>query len=336
MASKPKKAKQTTPPKSPPSAPTLQRGDLALRDLEYVLAVAEHLSFSRAAEACAVSQPALSRQIQQLERGFGVALFERSKRHVALTRAGSAFCEEAARLLDQAGTLIERTVATQQPLTGAFRLGAIASSGPYLLPHCLKPLQTAYPDLALFIREGLTDPLMDELRAGRLDAVIAATTVDDPMLRVTPLFFEPFVVASAREDAEARLPATLTMGMLNLDHMLLLEDGHCLKDQTLSFCTRGDTARAFRFQASSLETLLHMTASGLGFAVIPELAIPKNPDLADLIRISRFQEAGVGRTMALYARKTYPDTASLDALADVIRGAYPPHPASAPPQPPTP
>ncbi|MGE0201416.1 MAG: LysR substrate-binding domain-containing protein [Candidatus Melainabacteria bacterium] len=336
MASPPKKPRKPAPKPPPPAAPTLQRGDLTMRDLEYVLAVAEHLSFSRAAEATTVSQPALSRQIQQLERGLGVPLFERSKRHVALTRAGQAFCVEAARLLDQAGTLIERTMATQQPLSGAFRLGAITSSGPYLLPHCLKPLQSAYPALELFIREGLTDPLMDALRAGKLDAVIAATTVDDPQLSVTPLFFEPFVVASAREETSETLPATLGMGMLDLDHMLLLEDGHCLKDQTLSFCTRGDSARAFRFQASSLETLLHMAATGLGFAVIPELAIPKNPDLADLIAISRFNQTGVGRTMALYARKTYPDTASLDALAAVIRAAYHPHPASAAPQPPSP
>jgi LysR family hydrogen peroxide-inducible transcriptional activator len=297
-------------------------GDLSLKDLQYVLAVAEHLNFSRAAEECHVSQPALSKQIKNLEGQLGVSLFERSKRQVLLTSAGQVFCTKARRVLDEAETLLNSMSSMGQPLSGVFRLGVIASSCPYLMPYCVAALQQQFPALQLLLTEGLTEPLLEQLRQGRLDAIIAANTISLDGLEERPLYFEPFQLAVSRERYQKQ-PATIRLKEIDTQQLLLLEDGHCLKDQTTALCMIPQTRSAQQFKATSLETLLHMTAGGVGIAIIPALAIPHQSQLAERLVFSQFAEANSGRIMSLYSRKPYPFPANLDSLAALIRSCVP-------------
>src|SRR5438874_4452181 len=167
---------------------------LTLRDLQYLVSVADHGHFGKAAAACNVSQPALSAQIRKIEDVLGMQLFERTNRRVAITQPGQMVANQARVVLEEAAKLGEFSRSAQERLSGSLRLGAIATVGPYLMPHLLAPLRKAYPKLDLFLQEGLTDQLLAELKAGRLDAVIASDTFDDPSLRSVPLFFEPFVL----------------------------------------------------------------------------------------------------------------------------------------------
>ena len=207
---------------------------LTLRDLQYLVAVADHRHFGKAALACHVSQPALSAQIRKIEDVLAVQLFERSNRRVAVTSAGEAVIRQARIVLEEAEK-ISTLAAVQPPLTGSLRLGAIATVGPYYLPYLLAPLRKEFPKLDLFLKEGLTDPLLEELKAGQLDAVIASDTFTDSALRIMPLFFEPFLLAVPNTNRLA-VKTPLTVRDLHADEMVLLEDGHCLRNQALNFC----------------------------------------------------------------------------------------------------
>jgi LysR family transcriptional regulator, hydrogen peroxide-inducible genes activator len=300
----------------------MEVGNLTLKDLEYALAVAEHLNFSVAAQASHISQPALSKQIKVLEIQLGVVLFERNKRQVRLTQAGEVFCLQARRVLDEAGKLIQAISPLQKPLTGRFNLGIIASTCPYLMPYCVSALQEQFPSLQLFLTEGLTDPLLKQMRQGQLDAVIAANTFDLDGFEERSLYFEPFVLAVSRE-ANPKQPSTIHVQDIQVEKLLLLEDGHCLKDQTTELCMIPESRTAQQFKATSLETLLHMTAGGIGISIIPAMAVPEESPLASRLLFSQLAESGSGRIMSLYSRSEYPIPANLDALAVLIRSCVP-------------
>jgi LysR family transcriptional regulator, hydrogen peroxide-inducible genes activator len=295
---------------------------LSLRDLEYVVAVAEHGHFGRAAEACHVSQPALSAQIRKIEGLLELQLFERDNRSVRITPAGSAVATQARVVLEEAKKIAELAGSRKGPLEGRLRLGAIASVGPYLIPHLLRPLRRRYPSLELVLKEGLTETLVAELRAGALDAIIASPTFDEEGLRGIPLFFEPFVLAVPKElPLSSKSP--LRTADLKAEEMVLLEDGHCLKDQTLRFCPAGRRGDSRRFHATSLETLRHMVASGIGYTLLPLLAAQEDPKLRGLVVYRRFEAKQVGRIITLYCRARYPRAADIDALAELVRSCLP-------------
>src|SRR5438093_918932 len=208
---------------------------LTLRDLQYLVAVADNSHFGKAAAACHVSQPALSAQIRKIEDVLGVQLFERSNRRVAITPAGEAVANQARVVLEEAQKIGELTRSAGQPLSGSLRLGSIATIGPYLTPHLLPQLRKVYPKIELFLREGLTEQLLVELRSGRLDAVIASDTFTDAALRAIARFFEPFFLAVPRSHPLSKKDSVQRRD-LHPEQMVLLEDGHCLRDQTLDLC----------------------------------------------------------------------------------------------------
>jgi LysR family hydrogen peroxide-inducible transcriptional activator len=295
---------------------------LTLRDLQYLIAVADPEHFGRAAAACNVSQPALSAQIRKIEDVLGVQLFERTNRRVTITASGKAVADQARIVLEEAAKISGITRSAQEPLTGPLRLGAIATVGPYLLPHLLAPLRKACPKLELFLREGLTEQLLGELRTGQLDAVIASNTFVDPTLRVIPLFFEPFVLVApcghklATKDHIDRRD-------LNGERMVLLEDGHCLRDQTLDLCPSNRRGHIRQFQATSLETLRHLVATGFGYTLVPTLAVSDEKMLRSLICYRRFEDKRVGRDVILACRNRFGRMADIDALANFIRDNLP-------------
>jgi LysR family transcriptional regulator, hydrogen peroxide-inducible genes activator len=295
---------------------------LTLRDLQYLVAVADHAHFGRAAAACNVSQPALSAQIRKIEDVLGVQLFERTNRRVTITPSGKAVADQARIVLEEAAKITGITRSAQEPLSGSLRLGAIATVGPYLLPHLLAPLRKQYPKLDLFLREGMTEQLLGELRTGQLDAVIASNTFVDPTLRVIPLFFEPFVLATPRAHKLAT-KEHIDRRDLNGERMILLEDGHCLRDQTLDLCPANRRGHIRQFHATSLETLRHLVATGFGYTLIPALAVSEDKMLKPLISYRRFEDKGVGRTIILAYRNRFGRMADIDALANFIRENLP-------------
>jgi LysR family hydrogen peroxide-inducible transcriptional activator len=296
---------------------------LTLRDLQYLVAVADAAHFGKAAAACHVSQPALSAQIRKVENVLDVQLFERSNRRVAITPAGEAVVRQARVVLEEAQKIGDMTKAVGKPLSGKLNLGAIATVGPYLLPHLLAPLRKAFPKLDLFLREGLTEELLEELKSGQLDAVIASDTFSDSSLRTIPLFFEPFVLA-APADHPLAAKQNPTRRDLRSDEMVLLEDGHCLRDQTLDICPAKRKGRVRQFHATSLETLKHLVATGSGYTLMPELAVRDEGRLKTLMRYRRFGDRGIGRKIILTCRNRFGRMADVDALAEFIRGHLPP------------
>ena len=295
---------------------------LTLRDLQYVVSVADHQHFGKAAASCNVSQPALSAQIRKIEDLLGVQLFERTNRRVATTPAGHMVAAQARVVLEEAAKIAQLTRLPQEPLSGSLRLGAIATVGPYLMPHLLAPLRKAYPKLDLFLQEGLTEQLLGQLKVGRLDAVIASDTFQDPTLRVVPLFYEPFVLAVPRGHALAN-KERLTRRDLQAEQMILLEDGHCLRDQALDLCPANRRGHIRQFYATSLETLRHLVATGSGYTLIPALAVRDEKLLKPLVQYRTFQDKVVGRKIILTCRRRFPRMADIDALAEFIRSNIP-------------
>lgn len=299
---------------------------LSLRDLEYLVAVAEHEHFGRAAEACHVSQPALSTQIKKTEDFLNVVLFERTNRRVVITPLGRDIVAQARVVLEEAAKIAVLAQASTAPLSGTLKLGAIASVGPYLMPHVLGALRKRYPKLQFFLKEGVTEQLIRELREGTLDAVIASPTFDALGLTETSLFFEPFVVAMPKGHVLSG-KQKLSPTDLNAADMVLLADGHCLKDQTLSVCPSNKRGAIKEFQATSVETLRHLVASGLGYTLLPYLAVEDGPKLKGLLEYRAFASANdgraVGRAVALYSRARYARGRDLELLAALIRENVP-------------
>src|SRR5688572_13774009 len=255
---------------------------LTLRDLEYLISVADQLHFGKAAESCHVSQPALSMQIRKIEDFLGLQLFERTNRNVVITPTGEAVARQARIVLEEAQKIATLAQTRGEPLSGALRLGAIATLGPYLMPHLLGPLRRHFPKLELLMKEGLTDELIEDLRDGALDAVLAAPTFNTDGLKVIPLFEEPFLLAAPKKH-ELTLKPALRAKDLNSADMVLLEDGHCLRNQTIEVCPSNRRGKFREFQATSLETLRHLVAAGFGYSLIPRLAVDASDRLKNLV-----------------------------------------------------
>jgi len=299
---------------------------LTLRDLQYLVAVADHRHFGKAARACHVSQPALSGQIKKIEEYLGVTLFERSLRRVAVTEVGEAVIDQARVVLEEAQKILTAAKATRAPLTGPFRLGAIATLSPYLMPYLLAPLREKFPGLELYLKEGLTDDLLDELRAGGLDAVLAARTFDSEGLHVIPLFEEPFLLSLPKNHPlQARDPVPVSE--LRAGEMVLLEDGHCLRDQTIAACRPNRRGNIKEMHVTSLETLRHLVASGAGYTLMPLLAVNEDARLKNLIRYRRLEGKSASRTIVLACRERFPRRHEVELLAEFVRKHIPRHSA---------
>ena len=295
---------------------------ITLTELRYVVAVADTGHFGRAAAECHVSQPTLSTQIKKLEDQLGVPLFERSSKRVRLTAAGERIVERSrARSSKRCGPSATWRAASDEPLAGPFRLGVIPTLGPYFLPWLLQPLQAAFPRLRLVLQESITATLLDDLAGHRLDAALLALPVTAPGLTAEPLFDEPFfVLTPAAHPLAAR--KRVREADLAGQRVLLLTEGHCLRDQALEICGRGRTPHDDAFRATSLETLRHMVAAGLGCTLLPALAVP-GLSQAKVTTALPFRAPVPVRRIGLVWRRSFPDAAAVQALGTFIRAHLP-------------
>ncbi|MFM2042341.1 MAG: hypothetical protein RLY86_917 [Pseudomonadota bacterium] len=283
-----------------------------LRDLRYLIAIADHRHFGKAAEACHVSQPTLSGQVKKLEEWLGVAIFERTNKWVTPTEVGERLLEHARNAVAAADALEAEAKAARDPLQGPMKLGVIPTLGPYLMPLVFGPLAAALPKLEIELWEDVTDTVLSRLRSRQLDAALIATPVEEELLDI-PLFTEPFVAALPQNH---RLVAQETVCEADLaDDLLVLADGHCLRDQTLAACGRLD-GQAGAFRAASLETLVNMVAAGYGTTLIPGLAAAT---MAGRDMVLRQVRGPASRTLRLVARPTFPRRPAVEAMADVIK-----------------
>lgn len=248
-----------------------------LRDLKYLVAVAEHRHFGRAAAACFVTQPTLSTQVRKLEEQLGVTLIERGRK-VLLTPVGEAIVAQARTVLDGVAELSRLADEHRDPLGGDFRLGIIPTVAPYLLPLVLPPVRRALPNLNVQLTEGQTANILALLVAGALDAVVLALPVHEEDLVQTALYKEPFHLAVAPGHAKAGR-RRIREAELEEEQVLLLEDGHCLRDQALEICKSRNAVENANFRATSLETLRQMVAAGVGVTLMPQLAITAAADV---------------------------------------------------------
>jgi LysR family hydrogen peroxide-inducible transcriptional activator len=292
---------------------------LSLRDLEYVEAVAELKHFGRAAERCHVSQPSLSEQVRKLEAYLGVAIFERTKRRVALTAQGAILLLHIERILAEARNLLAKRAEGGDGLSGILHLGAIETLGPYYLPMLLKLFRTEIPEVSLRLTENRTAMLVERLRHGALDVILAVSEPDVPGLSCAALFFEPFILVAPLQHPLGNLPR-IELDSLPSEDLLLLEEGHCLRDQALALCS--GTSRATR-HATSLETLWHMVAAGEGYSLLPALAIAARPDIEPLVACRPFSDSNAGRTISLIWRSSDPREGQFHALAALLRSHAP-------------
>jgi LysR family transcriptional regulator, hydrogen peroxide-inducible genes activator len=287
---------------------------ITLRQLRYLAILSEHRHFGRAAQACAVTQPALSMQIRDLEKELGVELVERRPGDVSLTEIGSEVVQRADQILGAIRDLEDFARHGGRPMTGRLRLGVIPSVAPYVLPPILPGLQRRYPDLRVELRETQTSALLDELVGGDLDVVMLALPVDAPDLSTLPLFEDPFLLAVPASDPR---PASAKVSASDIDpqRLILLEEGHCLRDQALAYCAgaHGDA----RLGATSLTTVMQMVANGYGMTLLPRVAV--DVEVRDeRIKLLRFAEPAPGRTVGLAWRKTSPRKVDFVALGQLI------------------
>jgi LysR family hydrogen peroxide-inducible transcriptional activator len=295
---------------------------ITLRQLRYLSALAKHGHFGRAAEACAVTQPALSMQIRDLERTLGVAVVERRPGDVMLTDVGREIARRGEDVLTASRDLVDFARHRSGLLTGRLMLGVIPSLAPYLLPRILPTLQTRFPELRLDLRETQTRQLVEEIKSGALDAAMLALPLGEPDIDTIALFEDLFMLAVPSSDPR-RETARIAVGDIDQSRLILLEDGHCLRDQALAFCAtaaRGRTASAggTAFGASSLTTVIQMVANGYGVTLIPQIAadVERRDDRVKFLRLENPQP---GRSIGLAFRRTSPRKADFAALGEVVK-----------------
>ena len=295
---------------------------LSLRQLQYALAVAEELSFRRAAERCHVSQPALSAQLAELEVALGVRLFERDRRRVLVTAAGHELVGRARRVLLETDDLVESAKRWVDPLSGSLRLGVIPTVSPYLLPSAARALKRELPKLGLHWVEDRTETLLRALDAGELDAALLALEAELGDVEVAVIGKDPFVLAAPHGHPLASKTTPVAAGELAGHAVLLLTDGHCLRQQALSFCERA-RAEELEFRATSLSTLVQMVAAGAGVTLLPELSLATEASRARLV-IRRFKSPAPHRTLALVWRRRSPLGTALARVAGIVQSAFRP------------
>ncbi len=289
---------------------------LSMKQLRYFDALARLGHFGRAAEDCAISQPALSMQIKEMEALVGAPLVERGARQIRLTGLGEAFADRVRTILRGVDELEDLARAAQGPLTGRLRLGVIPTVAPYLLPAVAAELARRFPGLDLHPREAVTGRLIADLLEARLDAAIVALPVSEPGLHEAPLFAEDFVLVRPRADAEKPVPSAAMLGEMRL---LLLEEGHCFRDQALAFCKAGATAPRDLMEGSSLATLVQMVGAGIGVTLVPEMALPIETRSAQ-VSLARLPPPGASRTIGLVWRRSNPLTDQLQTIAALVAG----------------
>lgn len=248
-----------------------------IRDFEYLVALSEHKHFRKAAEACFVSQPTLSGQIKKLEQDVGVALLERTSRRVLFTEAGMQLIEQAKRILREVNTFSELASQQGKEMAGPLHIGFIPTVGPYLLPHIIPLLRDKYPDLELYLHEDQTHKLVQKLEDGKLDCLVLASVNETSVFIEVPVYDEPMMLAVPCQHEWAKQP-NVDMSRLAGHTVLMLGDGHCLRDQALGFCFAAGAKDDERFKATSLETLRNMVAAGGGITLLPQLAVPKEKE----------------------------------------------------------
>lgn len=290
---------------------------LTVRQMEYFEALAETLHFGRAATLVGVTQPALSSQIAEMEERLGRRLFERRARGVQLTQEGEALRPRIERLLTELRDIEAAARQGRAPMEGRFRLGVIPTVAPYLLPRLLPLLKARFPGLALELREAVTTTLVDETAAGRLDGMVAAQPLDHPALATEPLFEDRFFLAVPAGDPGFAAPPVPPESPA-LERLMLLEDGHCMRNQALEICTGARRAALANYGAASLTTLLQMVAHGQGVTLIPEMAKPSSEAMPDL-RVVPFAEPVPARRLVFAWRRNGGREAECRTLAGIIR-----------------
>jgi LysR family hydrogen peroxide-inducible transcriptional activator len=291
--------------------------NLTLKQLRYFEALARHGHFGRAADVCAISQPALSMQIKELEQGAGTPLLDRGARGVRLTQFGEEFLARARDILRAVDELDDLSRAAQDRLVGRLRIGVIPTVAPYLLPAVIDSLMQMNPTLDLHVRETLTQKLLAELAEGRLDTAIVALPVSEPSLHEVALFTEDFVLVRPEADADLPVP---NRDMLREMRLLLLEEGHCFRDQALSFCNAQNLRPRELLDGSSLTTLVQMVGAGIGVTLIPEMAIAVETASAR-VAVARFADPTPSRRIGMVWRKASPLTKQLTQIAELVRQA---------------
>jgi LysR family hydrogen peroxide-inducible transcriptional activator len=283
--------------------------------LRYFNALARQGHFGRAAEACAISQPALSMQIKELEEVLGGVLLERSPRQVALTTFGEEAAPRVRDILRLVDELEDLARASRDRLAGRLRIGMIPTVAPYLLPEVIGNLTRMHPELDIHVRETLTPKLIQELAQGQLDTAIVALPVSEPSLVEVALFSEHFLLVRPGEDEGKPVPSSK---MLRTMRLLLLEEGHCFRDQALSFCNMQSSPPREVLDASSLSTLVQMVSAGIGVTLIPEMAVAVEARSAS-VSVARFKNPQPSRTIGMVWRKTSPLARQLLQFSEVVR-----------------
>ena len=291
--------------------------NFTLKQLRYFDALARHGHFGKAAEACSISQPAMSVQIRDLEASLGTELVERGSRQVRLTAFGEAFTPRARAILRAVDELDDFARASRDRLAGRLRIGIIPTIAPYLLPAIVSRLHASHGEIDLHVRETLTQRLVDELADGRLDAAIVALPVSEPGLTEIALFSERFVLVRPGSDAAKPVPDRKMLGEMRL---LLLEEGHCFREQALSFCKLDRSSPRELLDGSSLSTLVQMVNAGMGVTLLPEMALPVETRSAH-VSVARFAPPEPSRTIGMVWRKTTPLVRQMEAIAEVVRQA---------------
>lgn len=299
---------------------------MTLTELRYIVAVARERHFGRAAEACFVSQPTLSMGVKRLEEELGLEIFERSKNEVKLTAAGEEIVTQAQRALEEADRIKEIAEHGKDPLAGPLRFGTIYTIGPYLLPHLIPELHQRAPQMPLLLEENYTAVLAEKLKRGQLDVILISLPFAEPGIRTWPVYDEPFVVllpASHPLQEQTEISA----GELARQNLLLLGQGHCFRDQVLQVCpecnrsatTEGSMQKTL--EGSSLETIRHMVASGMGSTVLPCSAAGADQYSRRLVTIRRFADPAPTRRVALAWRESFHRTPAIRALHAAIQAS---------------
>jgi LysR family transcriptional regulator, hydrogen peroxide-inducible genes activator len=287
---------------------------ITLRQLRYFDALARHGHFGRAAEACSITQPALSMQIKEMEEALGGVLLERSARQVTLTKFGEEIVQRVRDILRSVDELGDFARASQDRLAGRLRIGVIPTIAPYLLPKVIENLARMHPELDIHVRETLTPRLIKEVVEGRLDTAIVALPVSEPSLTEITCFSETFLLVRPGWDEGTPVPSHESLREMRL---LLLEEGHCFRDQALSFCNMQSSPPREVLDASSLSTLVQMVGAGIGVTLIPEMAVGVETRSAS-VSVARFKNPQPVRTIGMVWRKTSPLAGQLLQISEIV------------------
>ncbi len=296
---------------------------MTLTELKYIVAVARHKHFGHAAEACFVAQPTLSVAIKKLEDELGVVIFERGGTEISMTPLGARIVAQAERVLEQTASIREIAKQNKDPLAGPFRLGIIYTVAPYLLPSLVRNMIEKVPQMPLILQENFTVRLLEMLRQGELDAAVMALPFSEHGLVVQPLYDEPFVVALPKQHPWAGRKS-IGSAELKTETMLLLGSGHCFRDQVLEVCpevarfSSGGDGISRTFEGSSLETIRHMVASGIGITVLPQASVPDLQARDGMLRYVPFAAPAPMRRVVIAWRKSFTRGAAIEALRQAV------------------